>query len=165
MDCYAEAKEYDIPIIADGGIKYSGDVTKALAAGAEIVMMGSMFAGCDEAPGEFELYQGRKYKVYRGMGSLAAMEKGSKDRYFQSDAKKLVPEGVEGRVAYKGSVEDTIFQLLGGLRAGMGYCGAPTLKDLRDNAQFMKMSAAALRESHPHDIQITKEAPNYSTDA
>ena len=165
MDCYAVAKEYDIPIIADGGIKYSGDVTKALAAGAEIVMMGSMFAGCDEAPGEFELYQGRKYKVYRGMGSLAAMEKGSKDRYFQSDAKKLVPEGVEGRVAYKGSVEDTIFQLLGGLRAGMGYCGAPTLKDLRDNAQFMKMSAAALRESHPHDIQITKEAPNYSTDA
>ncbi len=165
MDCYAVAKEYDIPIIADGGIKYSGDVTKALAAGAEIVMMGSMFAGCDEAPGEFELYQGRKYKVYRGMGSIAAMEKGSKDRYFQSDARKLVPEGVEGRVAYKGSVEDTIFQLLGGLRAGMGYCGAPTLKDLRDNAQFMKMSAAALRESHPHDIQITKEAPNYSTDA
>lgn len=165
MDCYEVAKEYDIPIIADGGIKYSGDVTKALAAGAEIVMMGSMFAGCDEAPGEFELYQGRKYKVYRGMGSIAAMEKGSKDRYFQSDARKLVPEGVEGRVAYKGSVEDTIFQLLGGLRAGMGYCGAPTLKDLRDNAQFMKMSAAALRESHPHDIQITKEAPNYSSDA
>ena len=165
MDCYEVAKEYDIPIIADGGIKYSGDVAKALAAGAEIVMMGSMFAGCDEAPGEFELYQGRKYKVYRGMGSIAAMEKGSKDRYFQSDARKLVPEGVEGRVAYKGSVEDTIFQLLGGLRAGMGYCGAPTLKDLRDNAQFMKMSAAALRESHPHDIQITKEAPNYSSDA
>lgn len=165
MDCYAVAKEYDIPIIADGGIKYSGDVTKALAAGAEIVMMGSMFAGCDEAPGDFELYQGRKYKVYRGMGSISAMESGSKDRYFQSDAKKLVPEGVEGRVAYKGSVEDTIFQLLGGLRSGMGYCGAPTLKDLRDNAQFMKMSAAALKESHPHDIQITKEAPNYSSDA
>ena len=165
MDCYEVAKEYDIPIIADGGIKYSGDVTKALAAGAEMVMMGSMFAGCDEAPGEFELYQGRKYKVYRGMGSIAAMENGSKDRYFQSDARKLVPEGVEGRVAYKGSVEDTIFQLLGGLRSGMGYCGAPDLKTLRDSAQFMKMSAAALRESHPHDIQITKEAPNYSTDA
>lgn len=165
MDCYEVAKEYDIPIIADGGIKYSGDVTKALAAGAEMVMMGSMFAGCDEAPGEFELYQGRKYKVYRGMGSIAAMENGSKDRYFQSDASKLVPEGVEGRVAYKGSVEDTIFQLLGGLRSGMGYCGAANLKALRDNAQFMKMSAAALRESHPHDIQITKEAPNYSSDA
>ena len=164
MDCYEVAKEYNIPIIADGGIKYSGDMTKALAAGASVCMMGSMFAGCDEAPGAFELYQGRKYKVYRGMGSLAAMENGSKDRYFQENAKKLVPEGVEGRVAYKGSVEDIIFQLIGGIRAGMGYCGAPTIKDLIETSNFVKISAASLKESHPHDIHITKEAPNYSID-
>ena len=164
MDCYEVAKEYNIPIIADGGIKYSGDMTKALAAGASVCMMGSMFAGCDEAPGAFELYQGRKYKVYRGMGSLAAMENGSKDRYFQQNAKKLVPEGVEGRVAYKGSVEDIIFQLIGGIRAGMGYCGAPTIKDLTETSNFVNISAASLKESHPHDIHITKEAPNYSID-
>ena len=162
MDCYEVAKEYGVPVIADGGIKYSGDVTKALAAGGSVCMMGSMFAGCDESPGSFELYQGRKYKVYRGMGSIAAMENGSKDRYFQSDAKKLVPEGVEGRVAYKGYVEDTVFQLLGGLRAGMGYCGAHSVKELQENGRFIKITAAALRESHPHDIHITKEAPNYS---
>ena len=164
MDCYQAAKEYGIPIIADGGIKYSGDVTKAIAAGANVCMMGSMFAGCDESPGSFELYQGRKYKVYRGMGSIAAMENGSKDRYFQADAKKLVPEGVEGRVAYKGMVEDTVFQLLGGLRAGMGYCGAKDVETLKETGRFIKISAAALRESHPHDIHITKEAPNYSVD-
>ena len=164
MDCYEVAKEYGVPIIADGGIKYSGDVTKALAAGGSVCMMGSMFAGCDESPGSFELYQGRKYKVYRGMGSIAAMENGSKDRYFQSDAKKLVPEGVEGRVAYKGYVEDTVFQLLGGLRAGMGYCGAHSVKELQENGRFIKITAAALCESHPHDIHITKEAPNYSID-
>ncbi len=163
MDCYAAAKEYGIPIIADGGIKYSGEITKAIAAGGSVCMMGSMFAGCDESPGDFELYQGRKYKVYRGMGSIAAMENGSKDRYFQTDAKKLVPEGVEGRVAYKGLVEDTVFQLMGGVRSGMGYCGARTVEELQENGRFMKISAAALRESHPHDIQITKEAPNYST--
>ena len=164
MDCYQAAKEYGIPIIADGGIKYSGDVTKAIAAGANVCMMGSMFAGCDESPGTFELYQGRKYKVYRGMGSIAAMENGSKDRYFQSNAKKLVPEGVEGRVAYKGMVEDTVFQLLGGLRAGMGYCGAKDIPTLQQTGKFVKISAASLKESHPHDIHITKEAPNYSVD-
>ena len=164
MDCYNVAKEYGIPIIADGGIKYSGDVTKAIAAGGSVCMMGSMFAGCDESPGTFELYQGRKYKVYRGMGSIAAMENGSKDRYFQTDAKKLVPEGVEGRVAYKGMVEDTVFQLLGGLRAGMGYCGAKDIPTLQNTARFVKISAASLKESHPHDIHITKEAPNYSVD-
>ena len=164
MDCYAVAKEYGIPIIADGGIKYSGDMTKAIAAGANVCMMGSIFAGCDESPGTFELFQGRKYKVYRGMGSIAAMENGSKDRYFQSDAKKLVPEGVEGRVAYKGSVEDTVFQLIGGLRSGMGYCGTGSIEALKENGRFVKISAAALRESHPHDIHITKEAPNYSVD-
>ena len=164
MDCYAVAKEYNIPVIADGGIKYSGDITKAIAAGANVCMMGSIFAGCDESPGTFELYQGRKYKVYRGMGSLAAMENGSKDRYFQQDAKKLVPEGVEGRVAYKGTVEDTVFQLIGGLRSGMGYCGTPTIEDLIEKGQFIKISAASLKESHPHDIHITKEAPNYSVD-
>lgn len=164
MSCYAAAKEYGIPIIADGGIKFSGDITKALAAGGNVCMMGSLFAGCDEAPGEYELYQGRKYKVYRGMGSLAAMEKGSKDRYFQTDAKKLVPEGVEGRVAYKGFVEDTVFQLLGGLRSGMGYCGAKDIKALQETAEFIKISAASLKESHPHDIHITKEAPNYSSE-
>ncbi len=164
MSCYEAAKEFDIPIIADGGIKYSGDMTKALAGGANVCMMGSMFAGCDESPGTFELYQGRKYKVYRGMGSIAAMENGSKDRYFQEDAKKLVPEGVEGRVAYKGRVEDTIFQLIGGIRSGMGYCGCPTISELHDRAKFIKISAASLKESHPHDIHITKEAPNYSID-
>ena len=164
MDCYEVAKEYDIPIIADGGIKYSGDMTKAIAAGANVCMMGSIFAGCDESPGDFELYQGRKYKVYRGMGSIAAMENGSKDRYFQEDAKKLVPEGVEGRVAYKGHVEDTVFQLIGGIRSGMGYCGAKDIETLKRTGKFVKISAAALRESHPHDIHITKEAPNYSID-
>ena len=164
MDCYEVAKDYGIPIIADGGIKFSGDMTKAIAAGANVCMMGSIFAGCDESPGQFELYQGRKYKVYRGMGSIAAMENGSKDRYFQSDAKKLVPEGVEGRVAYKGTVEDTVFQLMGGIRSGMGYCGAHNIEELKANGKFVKISAAALRESHPHDIQITKEAPNYSVD-
>ena len=164
MDCYAVAKEYGIPVIADGGIKYSGDMTKAIAAGANVCMMGSIFAGCDESPGTFELYQGRKYKVYRGMGSIAAMENGSKDRYFQADAKKLVPEGVEGRVAYKGTVEDTVFQLMGGLRAGMGYCGTANIEALKENGQFVKISAASLKESHPHDIHITKEAPNYSVD-
>ena len=160
MDSYAVAKEYGIPIIADGGIKFSGDMTKAIAAGANVCMMGSIFAGCDEAPGEFELYQGRKYKVYRGMGSIAAMENGSKDRYFQTEAKKLVPEGVEGRVAYKGTVEDTVFQLIGGIRAGMGYCGAKDIETLKQTGRFVKISAASLKESHPHDIQITKEAPN-----
>ena len=153
MDCYEVAKEYGIPVIADGGIKYSGDMTKAVAAGANVCMMGSIFAGCDESPGT--------YKVYRGMGSIAAMENGSKDRYFQADAKKLVPEGVEGRVAYKGTVEDTVFQLMGGLRAGMGYCGAKTIEELKESGRFVKISAASLKESHPH---ITKEAPNYSVD-
>lgn len=164
MDAYEVAKKYDIPIIADGGIKFSGDMTKALAAGGSVCMMGSMFAGCDEAPGEFELYQGRKFKVYRGMGSIAAMENGSKDRYFQEGAKKLVPEGVEGRVAYKGSLEDVVFQLVGGIRSGMGYCGCPTIEDLHERAKFVKISAASLKESHPHDIHITKEAPNYSVE-
>ena len=164
MNAYEVAKEYGVPIIADGGIKYSGDMTKAIAAGGNVCMMGSMFAGCDESPGTFELFQGRKYKVYRGMGSIAAMENGSKDRYFQSDAKKLVPEGVEGRVAYKGTVEDTVFQLMGGLRAGMGYCGTTNIEELKKNGRFVKISAASLKESHPHDIHITKEAPNYSVD-
>ena len=162
MDCYRAAKEYGVPIIADGGIKYSGDMTKAIAAGASVCMMGSIFAGCDESPGDFELFQGRKYKVYRGMGSIAAMENGSKDRYFQSDAKKLVPEGVEGRVAYKGMVEYTVFQLIGGLRSGMGYCGAKDIETLKETGRFVKISSASLKESHPHDIHITKEAPNYS---
>lgn len=162
MNCYEVADKYGVPIIADGGIKYSGDMTKAIAAGANVCMMGSMLAGCDESPGDYELYQGRKYKVYRGMGSIAAMENGSKDRYFQTDAKKLVPEGVEGRVAYKGMVEDTVFQLVGGLRSGMGYCGAATIEDLKKNGQFVKITSASLKESHPHDIHITKEAPNYS---
>lgn len=164
MNSYEAAKQYGIPIIADGGIKYSGDITKALAAGANVCMMGSIFAGCDESPGTYELYQGRKYKVYRGMGSIAAMEKGSKDRYFQTDAKKLVPEGVEGRVAYKGTVEDTVFQLIGGLRAGMGYCGAKDIETLQRTGKFVKISQASLKESHPHDIHITKEAPNYSVE-
>ncbi len=164
MDCYEEAKKTGTPIIADGGIKYSGDMTKAIAAGANVCMMGSMFAGCDESPGEFELFQGRKYKVYRGMGSIAAMENGSKDRYFQTDAKKLVPEGVEGRVAYKGLVEDTVFQLIGGIRSGMGYCGAKDIETLKENGKFVKITAASLKESHPHDIHITKEAPNYTVE-
>ncbi len=165
MDCYEAAKESGIPIIADGGIKFSGDMTKAIAAGANVCMMGSMFAGCDEAPGTFELYQGRKYKVYRGMGSIAAMENGSKDRYFQEGARKLVPEGVEGRVAYKGTVEDTVFQLVGGIRSGMGYCGAKDIETLKNTGKFVKITSAALRESHPHDIHITKEAPNYSVES
>ena len=164
MNAYEAAKEYNVPIIADGGIKFSGDMTKAIAAGGNVCMMGSLFAGCDESPGTFELFQGRKYKVYRGMGSIAAMENGSKDRYFQTDAKKLVPEGVEGRVAYKGTVEDTVFQLMGGLRSGMGYCGAATIEELKEKGKFVKISAASLKESHPHDIHITKEAPNYSID-
>ena len=164
MSAYEEAKKAGIPIIADGGIKYSGELTKAIAAGADVCMLGSMLAGCDESPGDFELYQGRKYKVYRGMGSLAAMENGSKDRYFQTNAKKLVPEGVEGRVAYKGTVEDTIFQMMGGLRSGMGYCGCPTIPELQEKGRFVKITAASLKESHPHDIHITKEAPNYSVE-
>ena len=164
MSAYEEAKKYGIPVIADGGIKYSGDIVKAIAAGGNVCMLGSLLAGCDESPGTFELFQGRKYKVYRGMGSIAAMENGSKDRYFQTGAKKLVPEGVEGRVAYKGLVEDTIFQLMGGLRAGMGYCGTHTVEELKENGCFVKISAASLKESHPHDIHITKEAPNYSVD-
>lgn len=163
MDCVEVANEYGIPVIADGGIKYSGDMVKALAAGAKVCMMGSMFAGCEEAPGEVEIYQGRSYKVYRGMGSLAAMNKGSKDRYFQEGNKKLVPEGVEGRVPFKGALCDTIYQIIGGIRSGMGYLGAKTLVDLYENATMVVQSAAGLRESHPHDIQITKEAPNYST--
>ena len=164
MQAYDAAMNAGIPVIADGGIKYSGDITKALAAGANVCMMGSLFAGTDEAPGDFELYQGRKYKVYRGMGSIAAMENGSKDRYFQENARKLVPEGVEGRVAYKGSLEDTVFQLIGGLRSGMGYCGAKNIEELHEKAEFVKISAASLKESHPHDIHITKEAPNYSVE-
>lgn len=161
-NCAEAAKEYGIPVIADGGIKYSGDIVKAIAAGASIVMLGSMLAGTLESPGEVELFQGRQYKVYRGMGSLGAMAKGSKDRYFQEGNKKLVPEGVEGRVAYKGPVGDTIFQMIGGLRSGMGYCGAATINDLREKGQFIKITGAGLVESHPHDINITKEAPNYS---
>ena len=161
-DVCNEAKKYGIPVIADGGIKYSGDCVKAIAAGADVIMKGSLLAGCDESPGEFEIYQGRRFKVYRGMGSLAAMEKGSKDRYFQTGSKKLVPEGVEGRVPYKGPLSDTIFQLVGGLRSGMGYCGTPTIEDLKENGQFIKITAPGLKESHPHDIYITKEAPNYS---
>ncbi len=163
-DCAEAAKAYGIPVIADGGIKYSGDLVKALGMGANICMMGSIFAGCEESPGAIELFQGRKFKVYRGMGSIAAMEKGSKDRYFQHNSKKLVPEGVEGRVAYKGYVEDTIFQLIGGIRQGMGYCGAKDLPTLQETAEFVQITNAGLRESHPHDIQITKEAPNYSVE-
>ena len=163
MQAAEAAAKYNIPIIADGGVKYSGDLPKAIAAGADVVMMGSLFAGCDESPGDTEIYQGRKFKVYRGMGSIAAMEKGSKDRYFQSGSKKLVPEGVEGRVPYKGPLSETIFQLLGGLRAGMGYCGSASIEELKVKGQFVKISSAGLRESHPHDISITKEAPNYTT--
>lgn len=161
-DVACVAQKYDIPVIADGGIKYSGDIVKALAAGANVVMLGSLLAGCEEAPGEMEIYQGRSFKVYRGMGSIAAMQKGSKDRYFQTGSKKLVPEGVEGRVPYKGVVSDTIFQLCGGIRAGMGYCGAPDIPTLHSTSQFVRITGAGLKESHPHDIYITKEAPNYS---
>ncbi|KKO52561.1 IMP dehydrogenase [Paenibacillus sp. DMB20] len=161
-DCANVAREYNIPIIADGGIKYSGEITKAIAAGASAVMLGSMFAGTEESPGESEIYQGRRFKAYRGMGSMAAMKQGSKDRYFQDDDKKLVPEGIEGRVAYKGPLADTIHQLIGGLRSGMGYCGTENLEHLRNDTQFIRITGAGLRESHPHDIQITKEAPNYS---
>jgi len=163
-DCAMAAQEYGVPIIADGGLKYSGDIVKAMAAGAHAVMVGSMFAGTTESPGETEIYQGRKYKVYRGMGSVGAMKAGSKDRYFQGDTdnKKLVPEGIEGRVPYKGSLADTIHQLSGGLRSGMGYCGTATIDALRNEAQFVRITNAGIRESHPHDVQITKEAPNYS---
>lgn len=161
-DCATEARKAGKTIIADGGIKYSGDIVKALAAGGHVVMLGSLLAGTTESPGETEIFQGRRFKVYRGMGSIASMEKGSKDRYFQEEAKKLVPEGIEGRLPYKGPLSDTIHQLLGGVRAGMGYCGTGNLQDLRENAQFIRMTGAGLRESHPHDVQITKEAPNYS---
>lgn len=163
MECAEEADKYGIPIIADGGIKYSGDIVKAIAAGASVVMVGNLLAGTEESPGETELYQGRRFKVYRGMGSLGAMAAGSSDRYFQEDAKKLVPEGVEGRVPFKGPLADTVYQLMGGLRAGMGYCGVRTIEELRKNAKFIRITSAGLRESHPHDIYITKEAPNYST--
>ncbi|AEF94295.1 inosine-5'-monophosphate dehydrogenase [Desulfotomaculum nigrificans CO-1-SRB] len=161
-DCYQEALKHDIPIIADGGIKYSGDIVKALAAGANVVMLGSILAGTEESPGEKEIYQGRSYKVYRGMGSLGAMKQGSGDRYFQEQAKKMVPEGVEGRVPYKGHLADTIFQLVGGLRAGMGYCGCRTIEELKVKSRFVRITAAGLKESHPHSVNITKEAPNYS---
>ncbi|MEW8986529.1 MAG: IMP dehydrogenase, partial [Bacillus sp. (in: firmicutes)] len=161
-DCASVARKYGKSIIADGGIKYSGDIVKALAAGGHAVMLGSMLAGTSESPGDTEIYQGRRFKVYRGMGSVSAMEKGSKDRYFQEDNKKFVPEGIEGRVPYKGPLADSIYQLVGGIRAGMGYCGSKDLHDLRENAQFIRMTGAGLRESHPHDVQITKEAPNYS---
>ena len=165
FDVYEVAKEYGIPVIADGGIKYSGDLVKAIAAGGDVIMVGSLLAGCEESPGDEEIYQGRRFKVYRGMGSLASMEKGSKDRYFQDGNKKLVPEGVEGRVPYKGPLSDTVYQLMGGLRAGMGYCGTPTVPELKERGQFVRISGAGLRESHPHDINITKEAPNYSIQA
>ena len=162
MEAAEIAAKYDIPIIADGGVKYSGDLVKAIAAGGSVVMLGSLLAGCEESPGDTEIYQGRQFKVYRGMGSLAAMSRGSKDRYFQQDNKKLVPEGVEGRVPYRGSVSDNVFQLMGGLRSGMGYCGAPDIHTLQTNSKFVRITGAGLKESHPHDIYITKEAPNYS---
>ena len=161
-DVYEVADKYGIPAIADGGIKYSGDLPKAIAAGANVIMIGSLFAGCEESPGVEEIYQGRKFKVYRGIGSIAAMEVGSKDRYFQTNTKKLVPEGVEGRVPFKGAVADTVYQLMGGLRSGMGYCGTKTVEDLKKNGKFIKITGAGLKESHPHDISITKESPNYS---
>jgi len=162
INCAKAAREYDVPIIADGGIKYSGDITKALAAGAHTVMIGSLFAGTSESPGEEELYEGRRFKVYRGMGSLGAMKEGSSDRYFQENTKKLVPEGVEGRVPYRGPLGDVVYQLIGGLRAGMGYVGARTIEELHEKAKFLKITTASLIEGHPHDVQITKEAPNYS---
>lgn len=161
-DCAQAAAEFNIPIIADGGIKFSGDIVKALAAGANVCMLGSMLAGCEESPSDTEIFQGRKYKVYRGMGSLAAMKKGGRDRYFQEKNKKLVPEGIEGRVPYRGTLAETVYQLLGGLRSGMGYCGCATIDDLRTKTEFIKISSAGLKESHPHDVQVTKEAPNYS---
>ena len=161
-DCATEARKLGVSVIADGGIKYSGDIVKALAAGGHAVMLGSMLGGTSESPGDTEIFQGRRFKVYRGMGSVGAMEKGSKDRYFQEDNKKFVPEGIEGRIPYKGPVADTIYQMVGGLRSGMGYCGTKDLQALRENAQFVKMTGAGLRESHPHDVQITKESPNYS---
>ncbi|WP_352419345.1 IMP dehydrogenase [Proteiniborus sp.] len=161
-NCAQVAKKYGIPIIGDGGIKYSGDIVKAIAAGADVIMIGSMFAGTEESPGEMELYEGRRFKVYRGMGSLGAMAAGSKDRYFQENSKKLVPEGIEGRVPYRGPLNDVTYQLIGGLKAGMGYCGAATIEDLKEKSQFIRITNAGLLESHPHDIQITKEAPNYS---
>lgn len=161
-DCASVAREYNVPIIADGGIKYSGDITKAIAAGASAIMIGSLFAGTEESPGESEIYQGRRFKVYRGMGSLGAMKEGSKDRYFQENENKLVPEGIEGRVPYKGPLADTVHQLMGGLRSGMGYCGTQNIEELRNDTQFVRITGAGLRESHPHDVQITKEAPNYS---
>ncbi|MEC1769723.1 IMP dehydrogenase [Schinkia azotoformans] len=161
-DCATEARKYGVPIIADGGIKYSGDIVKAIAAGANAVMLGSIFAGTTESPGETEIFQGRRFKVYRGMGSVGAMERGSKDRYFQEENQKFVPEGIEGRVPYKGPLADMVYQLVGGLRSGMGYCGAEDLEYLRENGQFIRMTGAGLRESHPHDVQITKESPNYS---
>ena len=161
-DVACVASKYDIPVIADGGIKYSGDLVKSIAAGADTIMIGSLFAGCEESPGESEIYQGRRFKVYRGMGSIAAMEKGSRDRYFQTGTKKLVPEGVEGRVPYKGPLADTVYQLLGGLRSGMGYCGCKTIPELQERGRFVRITGAGLKESHPHDINITKEAPNYS---
>lgn len=162
-DAACMGAKYGVPVIADGGIKYSGDIVKALAAGASCVMLGSLLAGCEEAPGESEIYQGRSFKVYRGMGSLGAMAAGSKDRYFQTGSKKLVPEGVEGRVPYKGPLSDTVFQLCGGIRSGMGYCGCPTIADMHEKTRFVRITGAGLKESHPHDIYITKEAPNYST--
>ena len=162
LQCAEMADKYGIPCVADGGIKYSGDIVKAIAAGGRVVMMGSMLAGCDEAPGEMEVYQGRQFKVYRGMGSLGAMAKGSKDRYFQTNNKKLVPEGVEGRVPYRGPVSETVFQMMGGLRSGMGYCGAHNIEELRTESKFVRITSAGLKESHPHDIYITKEAPNYT---
>ncbi|RXZ01088.1 IMP dehydrogenase [Fictibacillus sp. S7] len=161
-DCATEARKHGIPIIADGGIKYSGDIVKALASGGYAVMLGSMLAGVSESPGEREIYQGRQFKVYRGMGSIGAMEQGSRDRYFQENNQKLVPEGIEGRVPYKGPLADTLFQLVGGIRSGMGYCGTPTIEDLQNNSKFVRITGAGLRESHPHQVQITKEAPNYS---
>ena len=162
LQCAEMGDKYGIPVIADGGIKYSGDIVKAIAAGGRVVMQGSMLAGCEEAPGEMEVYQGRQFKVYRGMGSLGAMQKGSKDRYFQSNNKKLVPEGVEGRVPFRGAVSETIYQMMGGLRSGMGYCGAHDIEELRTNSKFVRITSAGLKESHPHDIYITKEAPNYT---
>lgn len=161
MECARAAAEFGIPVIADGGIKYSGDITKAIAAGASTVMIGSLLAGTEESPGEIEIFQGRSFKSYRGMGSLAAMKEGSKDRYFQEEAEKLVPEGIEGRVPYKGPLSETIFQLVGGLRAGMGYCGARNIAELQARGRFIRITPAGLRESHPHDVMITKEAPNY----
>ncbi|MEB3103734.1 IMP dehydrogenase [Ferviditalea candida] len=161
-DCATVARQYNVPIIADGGVKYSGDITKAIAAGADAIMIGSLFAGTEESPGESEIFQGRRFKVYRGMGSLGAMKEGSRDRYFQENETKLVPEGIEGRVPYKGPLKDTIFQLIGGLRSGMGLCGTKNIQELKNDTQFIRITSAGLRESHPHDVQITKEAPNYS---